>query len=79
MQMLSRRDSGSDQLDTLRRSRNPTTVVTATGKVQTNEDAQVFVHDPDLFVTVQLLQETPAFLSLGNLLRTRMFTRVEKR
>ena len=67
MHMLSKKDLGSDQLDTLRRCRNPTTVVTATGIVQTNEDAQVFVHDLDLFVTVQLLEETPAVLSLGKL------------
>ena len=34
---------------------------------QTNEDAQVYVHDLDLFVTVQLLEEPPAVLSLGKL------------
>ena len=43
---------------------NPTTVVTANGEVQTNEEAQVYVHDFDLFVTVQLLDETPAVLLL---------------
>ena len=32
--------------------------------MQMNEEAQVFVHDLDLFVTVQLLDETPAVLSL---------------
>ena len=31
------------------------------------EEAQVYVHDLDLFVTVQLLEETPAVLSLGKL------------
>ena len=35
--------------------------------MQTNEEAQVFVHDLDLFVTVQLLEETLAVLSLGKL------------
>ena len=29
------------------------------------EEAQVYVHDLNLFVTVQLLKETPAVLSLG--------------
>ena len=38
-------------------------VLTANGKVQTNEEAQVYVHDLGLFVTVQLLEETPAVLS----------------
>ena len=42
-----------------------TTVVTANAEVQTNEEAQVYVHDLDLFVTVQLLEETPTVLPLG--------------
>ena len=54
-------------MDTLRRSRNPTTEMTANGEVQTNEEAQIFVHDLNLFVTVQLLDETPAVLSFGKL------------
>ena len=37
------------------------------GEVHTNEEAQVFVHDLNLFVTVQLLEETPAVLSLAKL------------
>ena len=70
MHTLSKKDLSSDGLDTLRRSRNPTTVVTAIGEVQTNEEAQVYVQDIDLFVTVQILEETPAVLSLH---RTRIF------
>ena len=46
---------------------DPTTVVTANGEVQTNEEAQAYVHDLDLFVTVQILDDTPAVLSLGKL------------
>ena len=46
---------------------DPTTVVTANGEVQTNEEAQVYVHDLDLFVTVQILDDTFAVLSLGKL------------
>ena len=57
----------SDEMDTLRRTRTHTTVVAANGEVQTNGEAQVYVHDLDLFVTVQLLEETPAVLSLGKL------------
>ena len=41
--------------------------LTANGEVHTNEEAHVFVHDLNLFVTVQLLEETPAFLSLRKL------------
>ena len=58
MHMLSKKDLSSDEMDTLRRSRNPTTEVTANGEVQTNKEAQAYVHDLDLFVTVQLLEET---------------------
>ena len=36
MHMLSKKDLGSGELETLRRSRNPTTVATADGEVQTN-------------------------------------------
>ena len=74
MHMLSKKDLSSDEIYFAVRSRTPTTVVTANGEVQTNEEAQVYVQDLDLFVTVQLLEETPADLSLGKLLlRTRMF------
>ena len=42
-------------------------MVTANGEVQTNEEAQVYVHDLDLFVTVQIFNDTPAIPSLGKL------------
>ena len=45
MHMLSKKDLSSRELDTLKRSRSPLTVVTANGEVQTNEEAQVYVHD----------------------------------
>ena len=45
MHVLSKKDLSSDELETPRTSRNPITVVTATGEVQTNEEAQVYVYD----------------------------------
>ena len=57
----------SDEMETLRRSRNTTTVITANGEVQTNEEAQANVHVLELFVTVQILDDTPAVLSLDKL------------
>ena len=51
MHMLSKKDLSSDEMDPLRWSRTPTTVVTANGEVQTNEEAQVYVHDIELIVT----------------------------
>ena len=49
------------------RSRPPTVELTANEEAHTHEEAQVFVHDQNLFVTVQLLEETPAVLSPGKL------------
>ena len=65
--MLSKKVLSSDELDTLGRSRNSTVVVTTNGKVQTDEEAQENVHDLDLFVTVQILDDTLAVPSLGKL------------
>ena len=42
-------------------------VLTANGEVHTNEEAQVYVHDLNLFVTLQLFEETLAVLSRGKL------------
>ena len=67
MHMVSNKDLNSAELETVRMSRNPTTVMTANGEVQTREDATIYVKDLDLFVTVMLLEETPAVLSVGKL------------
>ena len=53
------KDLSSEELETLRRSRTHTVVVTANGEVQTNAEVQMHVHDLDLFVTVQLPEDTP--------------------
>ena len=45
-------------------------MLNANGEVQTHEEAQVFVDDLNLFVSVQLLEETPGVLSLGRLADT---------
>ena len=67
MHMVSKKDSNSAELETMTTSRSPMTVVAANGEVQTKEDATVFVKELDLFVTVMLLEETPAVLPLGKL------------
>ena len=38
MHMLSQKDLSSDEMDALRRSKAPATVVTANGEVQANEE-----------------------------------------
>ena len=63
MHMVSKKDLNSAELETMRTSRSPTSVMTANGEVQTREEATVHVKDLDLFVTVMLLDETPAVLS----------------
>ena len=79
MHMLSEKDLSSGELETLKRSRSPITVEKANGEVQTTEEAQVYVHDLHMFVTVQLLEDTPAALSLGKLCRERGYTHCANR
>ena len=67
MHMLSRKDLNSAEFETVRVSESPTTVVAANGQVQTEEEATVHVKELDLLVTVKLLEDTPAVLSLGKL------------
>ena len=64
MYMLSWKDLNSAELESVRVSKSPTKVVTASGEVQTKEEATVYVKELDLFVTVKLLKDTPAVLSL---------------
>ena len=61
MHMVSRKDLNKAELETVG------TVVTANGEVLTREEATVCVKELDLFVTVMLLEDTPAVLSLEKL------------
>ena len=65
--MLNKKDLNSAELETVRASRNPTPVVPANGKAQTNENPSVYVKDLDLLVTVHFFEDTLAVLSLGQL------------
>ena len=62
MHMISKKDLNSPELETVTTSKSPTTVITANGEVQTNEEAIVWI-----FLTMKLLEDTPAVLSLGKL------------
>ena len=42
-------------------------VITANGEVQTHEEAIVYVKELDIFLTMKVLDKTPAVLSLGKL------------
>ena len=67
MHMISKKDLNSDEMDTLTTSRSRTAVITANGEVQTHEEATVYVKELDIFLTVKVLEDTPAVLSLGKL------------
>ena len=67
MHMISKKDLNSAEMDTLTKSCSPTIVITANGEVQTHEEATVYVKELDIFLTVKVLEHTPAVLSLGKL------------
>ena len=54
-------------MDTLTKSCSPKIVITANGEVQTHEEAIVYVKELDMFLTMKVLENTPAVLSLGKL------------
>ena len=54
-------------MDTLTKSCSPTIVITANGEVQTHEEAIVYDKELGIFLTMKVLENTPAVLSLGKL------------
>ena len=67
MHMISKKDLSDAGMDTLTKSRSPAIVITANGEVQTHEEAIVYVKELDIFLTMKVLENTPAVLSLGKL------------
>ena len=67
MHMISKKDLNDAEMDTLTKSCSPTMVLTANGEVQTHEEATVYVKELDIFLTMKVLENTPAGLSLGKL------------
>ena len=78
MHMVSKKDLNSAELETMRTSRSPTTVMTANGEVQTREEATMYVKELNFFVTVMLLEGTLAVLSLGKLFSGHQTTSQQK-
>ena len=70
MHMVSGKDLNKAEFETVMKSKNQTTVVTANGEVLTKEEATVHVKELDLFVTVMLLEDAPAGFHLETLQRT---------
>ena len=67
MHMISKKDLNSAELETVTTSKSPTTVKTANGEVQTNEEATVYVKELGIFLTMKVLEDTPAVLSQGKI------------
>ena len=67
MHMNSKKDLSNAEMDTLTKSCSPTIVITANGETQTHEEAIVYVTELDIFLTLKVLEYTPAVLSLGKL------------
>ena len=67
MHMISKKDLNYAEMDTLTKSCSPTIVITVNGEVQTHEEATVYVKELDIFLTMKVLENTPAVLSLGML------------
>ena len=64
---ISKKDLNDAEMDTLTKSCSPTIVITANGEVQTHEEATVYVRELDIFLTMKVLEDTSAVLSLGKL------------
>ena len=67
IRMISKKDLSEAEMDTLTKSCSPTIVITANGEVQTHEEATVYVKELDIFLTMKVLKNTSAVLSLGKL------------
>ena len=67
MHMISKKDLSDAEMDTLTKSCSPTIVITANGELQTHEEATVYVKELDIFLTMKVLENTSAVLSLGKL------------
>ena len=64
---MNSKDLNDAEMDTLTKSCSPTIVITAIREVQTHEEAIVYVKELDIFLTMKVLEDTPAVLSLGKL------------
>ena len=65
MHIISKKDLSKAEMDTLTKSCSPAIVITANGEVQTHEEPIVYVKELDIFLTTEVLENTPAVLSLG--------------
>ena len=69
MHMISKKELSDAEMDTLTKSCSPTIVITANGEVQTHEEAIVYVKELDIFLTMKVLEDTPAVFIARKALR----------
>ena len=67
MHMISKKDLSDAEMDALTKSCSSTTLIAANVEVQTHEEATVYVKELEKFLTMKVLENTPAVLSLGKL------------
>ena len=67
LHMMSKSDLTPEQQESIQKTKGPSVSMIARVTTHTTEEATVYVCDLDLFVQIQLLTESPAELSLGNL------------
>ena len=65
LHMMSKNELTSGEKDTIRRSSEHPVITTANGKAESTEEATMYVNDLDVSVTMMLLEDSPAVLSLG--------------
>ena len=64
--MMSKNELTSDERETTRQSTEPAVVMTtASGEAESTEEPTVHVDDLDVFVSMMLLEDAPAVLSVG--------------
>ena len=77
--MLSKKDLNSAELEIVRVSKSPTTVVAANGEVQTKEEATVYVKELEFFRDSKASRRhTCRSLTRKTLRRSRIFLRVDQ-
>ena len=65
--MINKKDKSDAEMDTLTKSCSPTIVITANGEVQTHEEARVYAKELEKILTLKVLENMAAVLSLGKL------------
>ena len=62
--MISRKDLSDAEMETLTKSYSPTIVITTKREMQTHEEGTVYVKELDIFLTLKVIENTQAVLTL---------------